>query len=455
MPSHPIDFEIQPDSYSTPELRALYEERARIGRWLRFEAALAQAQAEFGVIPKESAARIAERAQYELLNEEALRADYKTTRNNILPALKAFRTSCGTGHGDYVHHGATTQDAIDTGEVLALKEAVAIMLRELRAIEDRLVTLTEEHRNTPMIGRSHGQQAIPITLGLKFAVWLAEVRRHIERLGRLHRTAFFGQLGGAVGTMAALSDHALDIKRRVMEKLELQYSAAAWHTSRDNVAEVCAAMALATVGAAKIANEVFELGRTEIGEMQEPAGKAKAMSSSTMPHKRNPVLCERVVALSAHVRGLLSIVMEATLHANERDARALWAEWLALPQFAIYSGAAVAFTREIVQGLELFPARMLANLRLHGDLVASELLLFRLAGRMGKAEAQKVLHQAGQVAAETNRGLVDVLLADPRLAGILTEEDSSSAKAPERYVGLASAIIDEVLTDVRGARAAN
>ena len=454
MSAHPIDFDIQPDSYSTPQLRALFDERARIGRWLRFEAALAETQAEFGIIPKESAARIAERARFECLDETALRADYATTRNNILPALKAFRAACGKGHGDFVHHGATTQDAIDTGEILALREAVVMMVGELRTIEDRLLVLTEQYRTTPMIGRSHGQQALPVTLGLKFAVWLGEVRRHIERLSRLLQTAFYGQLGGAVGTMAALGDEALEVKRRVMKKLNLQYMPTAWHASRDNVAEICSAMTLAAMTAAKIANEVFELSRTEIGELEEPGGNPQAMSSSTMPHKRNPVLCERVVALSTHVRALLSVIVEATLHANERDARALWAEWLALPQFAIYSGTAVAYTREIIAGLRVFPEQMLKNLRLDGDLVSSEWLLFRLAGRMGKAEAQRILHQAGQKAVAERLGLVEVLQGDPEVTSLLSEDDLAVARAPELYVGLSDSIIGEVLAAVKAARAA-
>lgn len=454
MSAHPIDFDIQYDSYSTPELRALFDERARIGRWLRFEGALAEAQGELGLIPKESAAVIAERARFECLDEAALRADYRTTRNNILPALKAFRAACGKGHGDFVHHGATTQDAIDTGEMLALKDAVGILLRDLRVLEGNLLDLTVAHRDTPMIGRSHGQQAIPITLGLKFAVWLGEVRRNIDRLDHLYDTAFYGQLGGAVGSMAALSGQALEVKRRTMAKLGLRYMPTSWFSARDTIAEVCSAMTISTITVAKIANEVFELGRTEIGELQEPAGNAKAMSSSTMPHKRNPVLCERAVALATHVRALNGVVLESMLHANERDARALWAEWMTLPQFAIYACTALNYVNEIVGGLLIYPHRMLDNLHLYGDLVASEWLLFRLSGRMGKTQAQQALHAAGQKAAAANTSLVDVLRADPEIGPLLTEDDLKVARQPELYTGISGEIIDEVVGGIRRARAA-
>lgn len=453
MAVHPFDYELQTDFYSTPELRDLFDERARMARWLRFEAALAEAQGELGVIPKTAAAVISQKAFLKHLDLDGVREGYKTTRNSVMPILKALRTACGPEHGEFVHHGATTQDAIDTGEMLALKDGLAITLRDLLAIEGELVTLADRHRQTPMIGRSHGQQAIPITFGLKVAIWLGELRRHIERLKSVLATAPVGQLGGAVGTMAALTDQAPEVKRRVMNKLGLVYALPAWHTSRDNVAEACSVLTMATATAAKIADEVFELGRTEFGELREPAGSPGAMSSSTMPHKRNPVLCQRIKVMETHVRSLLSVVMESMSHQNERDPRALWAEWLAVPQMLIYSGAIMAYLKQITAGLEVYPERMLANLHIHGDLVSSEWLLFRLAGRVGKVKAQNALHKAGEVAAAQNVRLVDALRADPEMSSALTAEDLERAEQPERYTGWSETIVDEVLDAVRAARA--
>jgi len=455
MAVHPFDYDLQTDFYSTPELRDLFDERARMARWLRFEAALAEAQGELGVIPAASADVISKMASLEHLDLEGVREGYKTTRNSVMPILKALRGACGPEHGGYVHHGATTQDAIDSGEMMALKDGLAIALRDLLSIEGELLNLADRHRQTPMIGRSHGQQAIPISFGLKVAIWLGEVRRHVERLKSVLATAPVGQLGGAVGTMAALTDQAPEVKRRVMDKLGLVYALPAWHTSRDNVAEACSVLTMASATAAKIADEVFELGRTEFGELREPAGTPGVMSSSTMPHKRNPVLCQRVKVMERHVRSLLGVVMESMNHRNERDPRALWAEWLAVPQMLIYSASIMAYLKQITAGLEVYPARMLSNLHIHGDLVSSEWLLFRLAERVGKVNAQEALHKAGQDAAAQGTSLVEALRADAEISSALTEEDLTRAEQPELYTGWSETIVAEVVDAVRAARASD
>ncbi len=454
MAVHPIDFELQADAYSTPELRAVFDERTRIGRWLRFEAALAEAQGDLGIIPEAAAARIVDAATLERLDLEAIRAGYQTSRNSVMPVLKALRAACGPEHGEFVHHGATTQDVVDTGIVLELRDTLAIVLRDLRSVEAALLALAERHRETPMIGRSHGQQAIPITFGMKAAIWLGEIRRHIERVKRVSDDGLFGQFGGAVGTLAALGDQGPDVKRRLMAKLGLTYCLQSWHTARDNIADICAVLAMATVSQAKIANEVFELGRTEVGELREPPASPGAMSSSTMPHKRNPVLCQRIVVLASHVRGLLSVVMEAMSQQNERDPRALWSEWMAVPQIAIYAGTATAYLDQVIGGLEVFPERMLHNLNLHGDLVASEWLMFRLAGKIGKVKAQEILHQAGQTAVDQQVSLVDILRDVPEVAPVLEEHDVAVARQPELYSGMATGIVDDTVGEVRSLRAA-
>ncbi|MEJ2632837.1 MAG: adenylosuccinate lyase family protein [Acidihalobacter sp.] len=453
MAVHPIDFELQADAYSTPELRAIFDERARLSHWLRFEAALAETQGELGVIPQASAACIVETAAVERLDLDAIRKGYQISRNSVIPVLKALRIACGSEHGEFVHHGATTQDVVDTGLMLELRDALAVVTRDLRSVETGLLALAERHRATPMIGRSHGQQAIPITFGMKAAIWLAEIRRHIERLKRVASDALFGQFGGAVGTLAALAERGPQVKQRLMSKLGLNHSLQPWHTARDNVAEICSVLTMATVSQAKIANEVFELGRTEFGELREPGGIPGAMSSSTMPHKRNPVLCQRIVVLASHVRSLLSVVMEAMLQQNERDPRALWSEWLAVPQIAVYAGTATTYLDQVVNGLEVFPEDMLRNLNLHGDLVASEWLMFRLAGKIGKVKAQKVLHRAGEVAAEKRLSLVEILRADSEIGSVLNDDDLTVALQPELYSGMAASIVDVTLGAVRSARA--
>ena len=447
MPAHPIDFDIQANLFSTPEGLAIFDEKSRFQRWLDFEAALAAAQGELGVIPPEAAAAIQAWASIDHLDLDAVRREYTSNRNSLVPIVKALRQACGP-HGDYVHHGATTQDAIDTGQALELQAVLTLVQRELRQIEDRLLELAAQHRALPMIGRTHSQQAIPISLGLKFSIWLLEISRHGDRLQALAPRALTGQLGGAVGTMAALGPQAREIAARTMAKLGLRASTAPWHTARDTSAETGSFLAMLTTTAAKIANEIFQLGKTEVMELREPAPAGKSAGSSTMPHKRNPVLCERIVVLSSHVRAMSQVIMESMLHENERDPRALWSEWLAMPQICIYTLTALHYLKTVLFDLEIFPERMLANLRLHQEAIASEWLLFALSPIVGKTRAHAKIGQCLEQSAASGRSLRVILAGDPELADCLHQIDLTMLDHPEAYIGQAPEIVDDVIREI-------
>ncbi len=451
MASHPLDFDINPDVYSFPELRALFDEKAVYQRWLDFEAALATAQGELGVIPAGAAREIARKARIELLDLEQVREGYGRSRNSLLPLLGGLRRACADGWGEYVHYGATTQDALDTGEVLALRQTLAIVYRDLRRVEAVCLDLARTHRHTPMVARTHGQQALPFTLGMKVAGWLAEVRRNVERLLRLHHLVGCGQLAGAVGTMAALGPRAMETAQRTMELLGLRLDPVPWHTSRDRVAEFASTCAILTMTMARIANEVFALQKTEVGELAEPSVRG-ALASSTMPHKRNPVLCQRVVVLSRHVRALAATVCESMLHEHERDPRSLWAEWLAIPQVCIYTGTAVHMMHAVLAGLEIDGERMLDNLNLQKNMVTTEWLLFRLSGSMGKMAALDKVHSLAALAGEKNIPLAEAVLADSDIGGLFSRADLDLLEHPERYTGLAGQIVDQAIRRSEEAR---
>lgn len=443
MAIHPLDFEIQAHVYSTPELTAIFSEKARFQRWLKIEAVLAATQASFNIIPKAAAEEISKKAKIDGLDLEEIRKGYTKSRNSLIPILKALRSACINGHGEFVHFGATTQDILDTGYVLEIKATLNIIHRELLAIETIITDLARKYRNTPMIGRTHSQQAIPITFGMKAAIWLAEIKRHNQRLISLSPRVLVGQLSGAVGSMAALGEEAMAVAKKTCLTLGLQHSNTPWHTSRDNMAEISSFYAIVTGTVAKICNEIFQLGKNEIGELREPPAGSQA--SSTMPHKRNPVLCERVVVLHSHIRSLNSVILEGMVHENERDPRALWSEWLALPQIAVYTGTALAYTREILGKLEVFPEKMLHNLRLYKDTIASEWLLFQLAKEIGKLKAQKELERLIKLATQDNTTIKEALLTDRDLKGYFTKNDLDMLDHPERYTGQAGAIVDAVL----------
>src|SRR5206468_1660186 len=292
--SHFIDYQLIGDQISTPEMRAVFDERAMLQRWLDVEAALAAAQEELGLIPTGSAAAIARVAKVEALDLETVRRDLAVTAHPIVPIVRELARLAGEA-GRWVHWGATTQDIMDTGMVLQLRAAHTILRRDLVALVLALADLAESHRDTVMAGRTHAQQALPITFGFKVATWTAECVRQVERLDDAAPRLFVGELGGAVGTLAGFGPQGEAVQRKALERLGLGVPPIAWHASRDTIAEFVSLLALIGGTLARIANEVVQLQRSEIMELEEPFAHGK-VGSSTMPHKRNPTHAERIVA---------------------------------------------------------------------------------------------------------------------------------------------------------------
>ncbi len=451
MPAHPIDFQIQAGFYSTPELTNIFDEKTRIARWLQIEAALAEVQGELGIIPREAAEEIVQKSRIENLDLSQVAREYEQSRNSLMPVIKALKEVCDEGHCDYVHFGITTQDVLDTAQILEQKDAMAVIYRDIKKLEKLLIDMALHHRDTPMIGRTHGQQALPMTFGLKVSIWVAEIRRHIERLISLGPRLFTIQLSGAVGTMAALGSQARTVATLSAKKLGLSSGVPNWHTSRDTVAEAASTCGLLCSTFEKIASEIVQLSKTEIGELAE-SEPDKAQSSSTMPHKRNPVISQRIVVLSRHARALVNVVMDSMVHEHERDARALWSEWLAMPQIAIYTGTGLQYLISVIEDLEIRPTRMLENLYRQKDLVVSEWLLFRLAKKIGKTRAQEKLQTLIKLVEGGNKIFADILLEDEDIGPYIAEENLEYLEKPERYCGLAAEIVDDTISDVEARR---
>lgn len=450
MPSHPLDFQLQANYYSTPELLAVFDEQRRMNRWLQVEAALAMSQGQLGIIPEEAAREINAKASLEHLDLGLIKKGYQQSHNSLMPVIKNLRQACRKNYGQYVHYGATTQDILDTAQILELEEALQIVFRDLRVLEKYIIDISRKHQNTAMIGRTHGQQALPVTFGLKTVIWAREVRRHIERLKAIYPRVMVGQLSGAVGTMAALGPQAREVAKKTMDLLNLQWKPPSWHTSRDNMAEVASIFAILAGTLEKIANEIYLLGKTEVGELAEPA--PGGMMSSTMPHKRNPVLCQRVTVLAKQIRSLSGVVVESMAHEHERDPRLLWSEWLAMPQISMYTGTALSYLVKILDGLVVLEQNMKKNLYLHKDMVMSEWLLFRLAPVMGKMEAQEKLHALLSKAGEGNSSLREMLNQDQEINPLLSDDDLQSLEYPERYVGHSVDLVEDVLAEISALR---
>ena len=450
MPSGVFDSQLLQHVWSTDELRAIFNEERRIQKWYDYEAALALAQAELGIIPDAAAREIASKAKVGNVDLEAIAEGVRITKHPLVPALRALTAVCAGGHGEYVHFGPTTQDVLDTGMMLQIKEAHAIFLRDLRAIGRELFRLAEAHKNTPMAGRTHGVQALPITFGHKAAVWLAEMGRNHQRLTQLQERVFVGGMTGAVGTQASFGERAFELDVLVMTKLGLGVAEIGWQTARDRFVEYVSVLGLIGGGLGKIAHEIILLAHSEIDELAEPFNEGK-VGSSTMPHKRNPVVAEGVLAVARTLRYTVALAHEALLVEHERDASTWRFEWKALPEACLMTGAILAQMRTILTGLEVHADKMRRNLDALGGLLLSERVMFALADRLGKQTAHEVVYHAAMRSVEQGMTFEAALMENAEVSGAIGTNELQALLDPTTYVGHAPAIVERVLVETHAA----
>lgn len=434
--------------WSTDELRAIFSDRNRVQKWYDFEAALALEQAGLGIIPDEAARDIAAHAKVEKVDVEAIAVEIRRIKHPLVPALKAVEKLCKGGHGEYIHFGPTTQDVLDTGVVLQMKDAHAIYLRDMRAIGQALYKLAETHRATPMVGRSHGVQALPITFGHKAAIWLSEMGRNYDRLRQCEPRVFVGGMVGAVGTQASYGPKARELERRLMRRLGLGVADINWQPARDRFAEYVCVLAVIGQTLGKIANEIVNLEHTEIGELYEPFSEGK-VGSSTMPHKRNPSSCEAVVGVSRALRYNAALMLECMIIEHERDGSSWRAEWKALPESCLMAGGVLAMMRYVLSGLTVDAKRMRENLGMLGGFLLSERVMFELSEKVGKQTAHELVYEASMHGIEHGVSFETALMRDTRVSAALKPEELRKALDPATYVGLAPEIVDEVLAQTR------
>ncbi|MFQ5694224.1 MAG: adenylosuccinate lyase family protein, partial [Nitrospinota bacterium] len=350
MPSHMVDSALFRDQFGTEEMRRIFDDRNLLQKWMDVEAALARAEAAEGLIPRSAAEEISRRASADLLDPDALKRGIDETSHPVLPFLRAYQALCDGDAGEWIHWGATTQDIMDTGAVLQIREAYDVIERDLAEIVRTLCGTARRYRDTLMAGRTHGVHALPITFGFKVAVWLSELRRHQERLRAARPRVLVANVVGAVGTLNGFGEKALEIQRRVSEDLGLGVPEVAWQSARDRLAEWTALLGMAAGTLGKIANEIINLMKTEVDEVEEPFHHGK-VGSSTMPHKRNPMICEAVVALSRIVRSHVPLAMEAMMSEHERDMSAWQAEWAFVPEACILTGAVLHHMKFVLANL--------------------------------------------------------------------------------------------------------
>ena len=444
MPVHVLDSAIFRDLYGSAAMRAVFEERALVQAWLDAESALAGAEAELGLIPTEAAEEIRSHCHADEIDLDELRAQTNLVGYPILPLIRQVERRCREDLGGYLHWGATTQDIMDTATVLQLSRARRLMLQDLAELESALSRLAREHRETVMAGRTHGQQATPITFGYKVAVWIDELRRHRQRFDAIGPRLLVGQFSGAAGTLASLGEIGLEVQERMLRELGLAPPAISWHSARDTLAEFACLLGLLTATLGKIAQEVALLQKTEIAELEEGFQPGRG-GSSTMPQKRNPIACEAIIGIARVVKQDVALALDFMNPDHERATGPWHAEWEVLPEICVLSHGALTQALWLARNLAVRPDAMERNLQLSRGLIASEAVMMHLAPRLGRQRAHDVAYDACMESFETGRPLVQALLDQPDLARVTNRAELEHLLDPRNYTGLAARFVDRVL----------
>ena len=432
-------------------MTALFEEKASIEAWLEMERALAHAQGELGIIPRPAADAIQREATPDKIDISLLRERTRIVGYPILPLLEQIRAASSPDVGRYIHWGTTTQDVMDTGLALQMSRA----LDRARLLVDHVGAALEElaraHRSTLISGRTHARAAVPTTLGAKFAVVLAEFARHLERLHQARTRVATVQLFGAAGTAAALGQQSRRTRELLAQHLGLSVGHVPWHTARDSLAEIGFVLAAIAATCGKIGREVIDLSRPEIGELSEASGHLRG-ASSTMPQKANPIESETVVGLSVLSAQQASALLAAMQAGHERAAGEWQIEWDALPLAFAYGAATLTATARILEGLQIFPKRMRANLDADGGLIMAEAAMMSLAPCVGRDRAHDFVYEACDLVRQCG---VSLAAAIREVVGneINVSVDLEAMLEPAAYLGEAETIVDEALTcwqSVRG-----
>jgi 3-carboxy-cis,cis-muconate cycloisomerase len=425
--------------------------RAWLGAMLEAEGALAIAEARAGLIPADAAEVIAscckkarDSGQFD---PENLGRKGRAQGNPVPPLVRVLTEAVSEVSEEaarYVHKGATSQDIVDTAAMLLTKRALDLILTETDAIAAALAGLADAHRDTPIAARTLLQQALPTTFGLKAAGWLVSVLEARSRLLEVRTKGLAAQLGGAAGTLASVGDSGTEVLGEFARELELAEPAVPWHTDRSRIAEIGGALSLLSGALGKISLDIILMAQTEVGEVSEPGGAGRG-SSSTLPHKRNPILSVTAAASAHRVRDLSRTLQAAMVQEHERAAGAWHSEWEALSDALAITGGAAAAVREATEGLEVHPDKMRENLDATGGLLLAERVTAMVAEHLGRLKAHDLVEATSRRTYESRRSLREELLAEPALKEVLSEEDIDAALDPAGYLGSAGAFVDRAL----------
>ncbi|MCX8182345.1 MAG: adenylosuccinate lyase [Candidatus Methanomethyliaceae archaeon] len=442
MPICPIDI----GRYGSFEMKRLFEEEYRLQKMLDVEVALAETLAELGEIPKEAADEIRRKAVVSLITPEKVKVREKKTRHDIMAMVEVLAEECGE-YGKYVHWGATSYDIVDTAWGIIFKDAISILEKRLTDLRDLLCRLALENKKTIMVGRTHGQHATPITLGFKMAVYAAEAGRNIERLKELKRRLILGKMSGAVGTMASQGEKALEIERKVMDKLGLKPAEITTQIiCRDRIAEFVCWAAITASSLDRISTEIRNLQRTEILELAEGFDVKGQVGSSTMPHKQNPIDCEKVSGLAKVMRGLVVPALENIPLWHERDLTDSSSERFIIPFSFIVLDEMLITINKVLSNIRIYQENMRRNLELSKGAILTEAVMMALAKKgVGRQKAHELLREVSMTAFREGSTIKEVLLRRPEIREHLSEREIEDLMKPENYLGKIDELVDRAV----------
>jgi len=437
---------------SDPGIRALYRLENRWQAWLDVEAALAKTQAELGVIPQEAAEAIARAARLELLDRARIDEGFARTGHTIVPLVWELSRVTGEPYGGWVHWGATTQNITQTGDLVVLRQAHRIFFGLIGEALAAMADLAERGADMPIAGRTHGQHAVPATFGYKPAVWIDEMVRHVERLRQAAPRIFVAMLGGGAGTFASLGAQGPVVQAGIGRHLGMRPMTVPARTISDHLAENICLLGLLAATCGKIAREIYTLMKTEFGEVEEPVPPG-TVGSSTMPQKRNPKLCQDIIAAAAEIRASVPLALEAMQTEHEADRTTSLIMEAAESRASIAMGDVLSRLVEVLRGLRLDPVRMRKNLDLGGGLIMAEAVMLNLGAAIGRQHAHDVVYDAAQVAFVESRSFAELLAADPRVTAHLDAKAIEALLDPTAYTGLCAEMARDAATRARATAA--
>ena len=433
---------------SDPGIRALYRLESRWQAWLDVEVALAKAQAELAIIPAEAADAIARAGHLALLDRARIDEGFARTGHTLVPLVWELARVVGDPHGGWVHWGATTQNITQTGDLLVLREAHRVLLRLIGEALAAMADLAERSANMPIAGRTHGQHAVPATFGYKVAVWIDELMRHVERLQQAAPRLFVAMLGGGAGTFASLGKNGPLVQAGIGKHLGMGSMQVPSRALGDHRAENACVLGMLAATCGKIGREIYTLMKTEFGEVEEPVPPG-TVGSSTMPQKRNPKLCQDIIALTAEVRSLVPLALEAMQTEHEADRTTSLMMDTAEARACIAMGDAIGRLGEVVRGLRLDPVRMRGNLDLGGGLIMAEAVMLELGATLGRQHAHDVVYDAAQAAFVEGQSFSGKLAADPRVTAHLSSAAIDKLLDPVAYTGLCEEMANDAAARAR------